>query len=310
MKIVFFGSSDFSLHALEACIDSGCEVALAVTTPDRKKGRGLQLAPTPVKMACQQRGIAVLAPEKLGEPQAIDPVRRAAPDLFVVSSYGKFLPSSYLKIPATASLNVHPSLLPRYRGAAPINWPIINGDEETGVTIMEVTNKLDSGDIFFQARVPISARSDSAGLAKDLGRVSYDALRRVIDLAANGELKRAPQDEALATYARKLKKEDGRISFDRPAGELDRLIRGLQPWPGVYMEAGGITLAILKAEPVSDVRREKPGTLLGIGKDGSVEIATGQGLLRIHLLKPAGKKEMTAAEFVRGRRWTPGSVFG
>ncbi len=309
MTLVFFGSSEFSLAALKACLESRQQAALVITTPDQKKGRGLKLAPTVVREFCTEKGIRVEAPESLKDAALIERVKSLKPDLFVVSSYGKLIPSAWLNIPSRFALNVHPSLLPKYRGAAPINWPIINGDTQTGVSIAEVTSKLDSGDIFYQEVVPLDFCIDAENLERLLAINSGKALKTVFEKIDNGTLSRTPQEESLSCYARKLTKEDGRLSFKDPAAKLDRLIRGLKPWPGTYLEFGGNPLIIVEAEVVLPNTAADPGTLLEIHREGSVTVATGEGSLKIKRVRPAGKKEMSAADFVHGRRLKPGSLF-
>ena len=309
MTIIFFGSSEFSLAALRACLENSHQVLLVITTPDKPKGRGLKLTPTPVRQYCREKGIPVEAPQTLKDPLGLAKVEQLQPDLFVVSSYGKMIPASWLKVPAKLALNVHPSLLPRYRGAAPINWPILNGDQETGITIAEVTSQLDSGDIFYQERIPLDLSIDAETLSHQLAQRSYPALQAVFKKIAEGSLSRTPQEDAAASYARKLTKEDAKLSLEKPAAILDRFIRGLKPWPGSFIFFNQTPLHILKAQPLAAPLTQKPGTLLEIGNDGSISLATGEGILKVFRVQPAGKKEMAAADFVRGRHLTPGFVF-
>lgn len=309
MTLVFFGSSEFSLAALNACLAGGYSILLVITTPDQKKGRGLKLTPTVVRQFCLEKDILVEAPGNLKESSLIERVTNLKPELFVVSAYGKLIPSSWLRIPSRFCLNVHPSLLPKYRGAAPLHWPIINGDTETGVSIAEVTSKLDSGDIFYQEKISLTPDIDSRSLEHQLAELSSKALRMVLGRITEDTLTRIPQNEAGASYARKLTKEDGRLSLDLPAATLDRLIRGLKPWPGSFLELSDTHLLILDAEPLFEIRSEKPGTLLDIHPGGEVSVATGEGILKIKRVRPAGKTEMSAADFVHGRRLKLGMLF-
>jgi len=309
MTIVFFGSSDFSIPALKACLDSPHEVILVVSTPDQKKGRGLKLHPTPVKTFALEHKLPVEAPDKLKDSACFERVKKLKPDLFVVSSYGKFIPSAWLTLPSKLSLNVHPSLLPKYRGASPINRPILNGDDETGVSIIEVTSKLDSGDIFSQLRYPLDPRIDAEQLSEVLAEKSYGLLAEIFGQIERGILRRVPQSDSDASYADKLVKEDGHLIFSDPAAALDRKIRGLKPWPVTFTMFQGEPLQILDGFPENEKSSEKPGTLLQIGKEGSISVATGDGVLKILRVKPAGKKEMNAADFIRGRRLEPGFAF-
>lgn len=309
MTLIFFGSSDFSLPALKACLDAKHQVLAVVTTPDQKKGRGLHVQSTPVKAFAEEKGLLVETPESLKDAACYERIKALKPDIFVVSSYGKFIPSNWLKIPSQVSLNVHPSLLPKYRGASPVNQPILNGDSETGVTIAEVTHKLDAGDIFAQIRYELDPKMDSEKLSHQLAGLSYDLLRQVLEQVKTNRLKRIVQEESKASYASKLTKEQGLLSFERSSEELDRQIRGLKPWPGTYILFQGSPLQVLAALPEPKSNKQKPGTFLGVESDGSVLIAVGKGALKLIKVKPAGKNEMTASDFVRGRRLAPGFVF-
>ena len=309
MTIIFFGSDDFSIPALEACLESNHRVLLVVTTPDQKRGRGLKLTPTPVRIYAGENCLDVVAPEKLKDPVLLAKAASLKPDLFVVSAYGKFIPSAWLKIPSKLALNVHPSLLPKYRGASPVNRPILNGDSETGVTILEVTDKLDAGDIFARERVPLGERTDAEKLSQELAELSARMLRTVLPQVESGTLKRIPQRDQDSTYADKLTKEEGRLSLNDSARSLERKIRGLKPWPGSYIPFENELLHLLEAEPLDKRVPQKPGTLLTVERDGSMTLATGDGVLKVLRVKPAGKKEMNAADFVRGRRLAPGYVF-
>ncbi len=308
MKILFFGSSEFSLSALQACLDQGHEIVLVITTPDQKKGRGLHLAPTIVKQRALEMNLPVESPASLKDEALLARAADLKPELMVVASYGKFIPSSWLKIPSVLCINVHPSLIPRYRGASPIHRPILNGDAETGITLMEVTARLDSGDVFAQEHVALSEDMDAERLSCLLAERSYHVLQKVLDQVREGKLTRTPQKEEDATYAEKLSKEEGRVSFSEPAVQIARKVRGLQPWPGVFTSFENAPLQILQARAMPGVDAAA-GTLLEINRDGSIVVATGDGALRIEKVKPAGKKVMGAADFVRGRRLAPGFVF-
>ena len=309
MKLIFFGSSDFSLPPLEACLESGIETALVVTTPDQKKGRGLEPLSNSVRQFCTQRSLPCEAFESLKNPPALELVKILKPDIFVVASYGKMIPAAWLAVPPQR-LNIHPSLLPKYRGAAPLNWPILDGQKETGLSIAEITSQLDSGDIFYQEKMPLDSRMDSAQLSRELSRRAAQALRGLLGELRKGKpLKRTAQAEGLASYARKLVKEDGRLSWQEDAQIWDRKIRGLRPWPGAYVLFEKEPLAILEAEPLNADAPAKPGALLAVEKDGAIQVQAGKGILRIRQVKPAGRKAMSAADFVRGRRLETGFDF-
>lgn len=301
MKIIFFGSSDFSIPALKACRDFGAAVVWVLTTPDQKKGRGLQLLPNPVKVYAAEHRLLCQAPESLKNPALIEEILSMKPEVFVVSSYGKFIPSAWLKLPSQAALNVHPSLLPKYRGAAPINWPILNGDQETGVSIIEVADKLDAGDLFYQETFPIPEDMDAGTLAQELARRSHGALLKVLGEAEKGNLKRTPQEEALSSYARKLTKEDGRILWTQEAPRIVNLVRGLIPWPTAYtLDPRRQPLQILKARVADLSKKGEPGEISALDKSQGVEVQTGRGSIWVERVKPAGKKEMSALDFARG----------
>jgi len=312
-RLIFFGSSDFSIPLLDACLESSAEVVLVVTTPDQKKGRGLQSLPNVVRQFCLDRKLPCEAFETLKSSEALAQVKLLRPDIFVVASYGKIIPSAWLEVPRQARLNVHPSLLPRHRGAAPLNWPILEGDTETGLCIAEITAKLDSGDLFFCQKIPLHAQTDSQGLGHELAELGRKALAGLLSRLCCGEtLARQTQEEASASYARKLQKEDGRLYWKESAETFDRKIRGLKPWPGAFIMTDAQPIVLLKAsvEALNSAESAVPGTLAAVHKDGSVSIQTGRGTLRLEKVKPAGKGVMSAADFIRGRRLQPGVLLG
>ncbi len=307
MNLIFFGSSEFSLYALRACLESAYQVALIITTPAQKQGRGLRETPTPVFEFAQSKKILSQSPSSLKDPELLNRVSALKPAIFVVSSYGKIIPSSWLTIPSTAALNVHPSLLPYYRGAAPIQWPLILGDTRTGISIAEVTAELDAGDIYFQQSVPIPAEANAADMTSLLGEESQKALALVLDRAVKGLLTKSSQNHLLSNYARKLIKEDGRINWERSAASLVNQIRGLQPWPGVYFPFQGEPLQVLQAKRMEYSNDQKPGTILKIEKDLLI-VQTKDQALALRQVKPAGKNIMSAGDFARGKRLQPGFV--
>ena len=311
MKIIFFGSSEFSIPALKACMETPRQLLLAVTTPPKKQGRGLLEVPTPIERFCREQKIPFKAPPALKNPELLGEVSALKPDLLVVSSYGKMIPAAWLKIPSRLCLNVHPSLLPKYRGAAPLHWPILNGDPETGLSIAEVTDKLDAGDTFFQEKFKIDDQTTSLDLEKILSGESFAALKTVFAQIENGSLQRTVQDESCSSYAAKLKKEDGLMDWKRPANQLANQIRGLLPWPTAYTVFRSEPLQIRKSR-VHELRgsQGKPGEILAFVKSLGVVIQTGEGLLCAERVKPAGKKEMSAMDFINGQRLHLGFCFG
>ncbi|MFA7001676.1 MAG: methionyl-tRNA formyltransferase, partial [Candidatus Omnitrophota bacterium] len=233
MKIVFFGSSDFSIPSLEACLDCGAQVSLVLTTPDRRKGRGLKELPTPVKLYCRDKGVPVISPESLKVSGPLEQVRALEPDLFVAASYGKIIPAGWLKVPK-ARLNVHPSLLPKYRGAAPVQWALLNGDALTGVSIMDIHERLDAGDIYLQKSISLDLAVNAEELTRLLAELSRVALAETLRDFSGGRLQGRPQNEQEAVYARKLEKSDGLIDWAQPALRIHNQVRGLAPWPGAF----------------------------------------------------------------------------
>jgi len=303
MKIVFFGSDAFSIKALEACLHSGMDLSQVVTTPAKKKGRGLKLETSAIFNYCQTKNLPVVEYPTLREPKVRQDLLALRPDIFVVASYGKLIPNNLLEIPKYR-LNVHPSLLPKYRGSAPIHWPILNGDKETGVSIIDIAEKLDAGDIYYQEKITIDPRTDAAQLASELARFSYGILKKVLAQVKDGQLHGTPQNEAEATLAPQLSKPDGELSlYAMTAEAIDRKVRGLQPWPGAYCFIKGERIALLETDLPGTTSSEKPGTLLEIEKEGGIQVMTKDGILKVLKVKPEGKKPMPAADFARGRRF-------
>lgn len=309
MKIVFFGSDDFSLSSLKACLESPHQVSLVVTTPPQKQGRGLVLTPSPVQVFAEVHNLAYASPADLKDDAFTQTIRDLKPDLYVVASYGKFIPGRYLALPSWGSLNVHPSLVPLYRGSSPIQWPLLNGDRETGVSIIEVAKKLDAGDIFRQVRIPLNGTETHPALRQKLADISHDELLGLLQTLPIRPLKRTPQDESLATYARKLTKEDGAVALDQmTALEIDRRVRALQPWPGTFLNLFGQRTALLETALEDSTAAAVPGMLTALNSDGSLSVAAREGILRIKTLQPAGKKPMLGIDYANGRRLKPGSL--
>ncbi len=307
MKIVFFGSSDFSVPFLETLLNSPHKISAVVTTPSKPQGRGLKIQPNPVQVLAEGKGVTCLVPAKLKDEQALDAVKKMEPDVLVVASYGKILPASWLALPKKYPLNVHPSILPKYRGAAPVNWQIIRGEKQAGVSIFKMTQEMDSGDLAAQKAFPILDEDDAPSLLGRLAREGTGLLTEVLEKAESGTLRFAPQNHAEATLAPKLKKDDGLIDWKKSAAKIANLVRGLAPWPGTYILFKGESLKIIKARLQNPACAEgKPGQILEINKSGFIRIQTGQGALLIERVQPAGKREMTAHEFALGQRLQPG----
>lgn len=309
MKIVFFGSDDFSLSSLKACIESPHEVSLVVTTPPQKQGRGLVLTPSPVQVFAELHKLPFASPAELKDDGFTQTIRDLKPDLYVVASYGKFIPGRYLSLPSFASLNVHPSLVPLYRGSSPIQWPILNGDRETGLSIIEVAKKLDAGDVFRQVRIPLHGTETHPALRQKLAQIAHHELLELLNSLPSQPLKRTPQDESLATYARKLTKEDGFVALQQMSAlEIDRKVRALQPWPGAFLNLFGQRTSLLETALGDNEAAAVSGMITALNSDGSISVAARAGILRIKTLQPAGKKPMLGVDYANGRRLKPGSM--
>ena len=305
MRIVFMGTPDFAVSSLEALIKSDHSVVGVVTQPDRPKGRGRELAASPVKLVSQREHIPLLQPTKMKDPAFLDALRGWQPDLIAVAAFGRILPAVILQLPRSGCINVHGSLLPKYRGAGPIQWAIINGEDETGISTMFMDEGMDTGDILLQKSLPIrpddTAGSLSARLAELGGRLLIDTLAQL----QAGTLVRQSQDSRRASMAPLLKKEDGLIDWALSATEIERRLRGMTPWPGAYTFAGDDRWTIWWAVPVDSVVAAPPGMVTSVTKQG-IAVATGKGVLVITEIQPANSRRMAAAQYVAGHPITPG----
>ncbi|MFX3618417.1 MAG: methionyl-tRNA formyltransferase [Sporolactobacillus sp.] len=301
MKIAFMGTPDFSVPVLKNLIDnSDYEVVCAVTQPDRPKGRKHSLLPTPVKKLALQYDIPVLQPEKVRAKEAVETILNYRPDVLVTAAYGQILPQSLLEGPPLGCINVHASLLPDYRGAAPIQQAIIDGRTETGVTIMYMVKKLDAGDILAQVRVPIEADETFGMLHDKLSQAGSRILMDTLPKLASGALHPRKQDEARVTFAPSIKHEDEQIDWEKQAAAIRNLIRGLNPFPGAFTTLEGKVFKIFTAELTDEKTSESSGALTRIAEDG-LFVATGSGeVLEVTECQPAGKKKMKVADFLRG----------
>jgi methionyl-tRNA formyltransferase len=307
LTIVIMGTPEFACPTLQKLIDRGENVVAAVTQPDRPKGRGQQTVPPPVKVLAERHGIPVLQPVKVRVPEAVEEIRALRPDLIIVVAFGQILPKALLEIPRHGCINVHASLLPRWRGAAPLNWCIIAGDAETGVTTMQMDVGLDTGNMLLKKTTPIGPDEDASSLHDRLCGIGAEALAETVDLLVAGQLIPEQQDDAHTTYASMLKKEDGLIDWSNDAVAIRNRIRGLTPWPGAYSYLNGRTLKIFKTR--TGTGAGAPGTVLQAGK-GGIEVACGCGSLWIDELQLEGKKRLAAAEFLAGCRIETGTTLG
>lgn len=308
LRIIFMGTPDFAVPTLQALIDSPDEVVTVICQPDRKKGRGKKLTPPPVKVLAEDAGIPVLQPTAIRTDDFLETIRSLQPDLIVVTAYGRILPGSLLNLPPLGTINVHGSLLPRYRGAAPIQWAVLNGESETGVTIMQMDEGMDTGDILLPVTLPITDEDTSGSLFDKLSKVGGKALVKAIGLLKEGKLLPVKQDDSLATEAPMLNKEMGHLDWSRDAAELHCLIRGLDPWPSAYGFLAGKRFRFFRPQVVAGPVQEAPGMLCRADKEG-VLVATGRDYLLIREIQPEGKKRMTVQSCLCGMQLPVGEKF-
>ncbi len=305
MRVVFMGSPAFAVPSLTRLLQDGHVVGLVVTQPDRPAGRGRDLTPPPVKQAAERHGLPLLQPERLTDPAALAALQAAQPAAIVVVAFGQFLPRAVRELPPTGCVNVHASLLPKYRGAAPINWALISGEAETGVTIMRIEAAMDAGPILLQRATPIDPGDDAGTLHDKLAALGADALAEGVHLLESGRGVWAPQDESRVTWAPKLHDEDCRLDLAGDPTSLVNRVRGLTPAPGAHvLLKDGRRLKLLKVERRPEVG--EPGAIIRI-EDSALLVGTGEGAVALLAVQPEGKRRMTGAEFARGRRLVVGS---
>ena len=308
-RILFFGTPSFASPSLEALIKSEDKIIGIVTQPDRPKGRGKKLSPPPIKLLAKGHNLSIYQPKIARDKEFINLVRDLKPDLIVIVAYGQILPKEILNIPALGAICVHPSLLPKYRGAAPINWAIINGERATGVTIFKICEKLDSGDIILQRATEVSPGETAGEIHDRLAEMGAKVLLDAIRGMKKGTLHAVRQDESLATYAPRLRKEDGLINWSRPAKAIANLICGLDPWPSAYTYLDGELLKLFKARAISLDREVQPGTILEIDST-TIKVAAKDGAVLIEELQRPGKKRLKVSEFVKGYSISLGKRLG
>lgn len=309
MKIVFMGTPDFAAGALKSLIEAGHEITAVVTQPDKAKGRSQELLPPPVKVVALEHGIPVLQPVRIKRPEEVEKLKQYPADIYVVAAFGQILSQEILDIPEFGCLNIHASLLPKYRGASPIQHVIIDGEEKTGITIMQMDAGLDTGDMLYQKEIVISPKDTYASLHDKLMVLGGEAIVEALPLLEQGKLVPRKQEDALSCYAHLIDKTMGELDFTKSAEILDRLIRGLNPWPSAYTTYHGKQLKVWEAEPVESPKAGKPGEILAVEKD-AVLVAAGSGALRITSLQLSGKKRMSTHDFLLGVRMTPGEILG
>jgi len=309
IRVVFMGTPDFAVPSLQRLIENQLVIGV-VTQPDRPAGRGRDVTPPPVKVAARAASIPVYQPPTLRLPDAAQLLRQWAPDIIVVAAFGQILRPHILNLPPSGCLNIHASLLPRWRGAAPIQHAILAGDKESGISLMKMDEGLDTGPVYIQEALLIDPLDTAATLHDRLAILGAELLDRHLDGIYDGTLSPIPQDDDKATYARLLKKEDGLIAWDRRADEVDRQIRAMTPWPGSFTNWQGARLKILAARPVLDRRSSDgvPGQV--VAHSDGVVILTGAGGIRLERVQISGKRAMSVGEFVRGRPDFIGAVLG
>lgn len=309
MKVVFMGTPEFSVGTLESLIENGHEVLAVVTQPDKPKGRGKAMAFPPVKEAALKHNIQIFQPRRVREPEFIEVLRNLNPDVIVVVAFGQILPKEILELPKYGCLNVHASLLPKYRGAAPIQWAVIDGEKESGVTTMRMDEGLDTGDMIMKTVVPIDKDETGGSLHDKLAvagaKLCVETLKKYEDNSVVYE----KQDDSLSNYAKILDKSMGDIDWNKSAIEIERLIRGLNPWPSAYSKLNNKTLKIWKANVIDKDSSCEPGEIVSLGKD-YLHVQTGKGLLSITELQLEGKKRMNVEDFLRGVKLEEGTKLG
>ncbi len=309
MDLIFMGTPDFSVGTLELLVQAGHKVSLVVTQPDKPKGRGKSIQFSPVKEAALSHGLAVYQPKRIREPECIEHLRKYHADAIVVVAFGQILPKEILEMPRYGCINVHASLLPKYRGASPIQWAVIEGEPVTGVTTMRMDEGLDTGDIILKEEVRLHDGETGGSLFARLAETGARLCRKTLEELSKGTASFTPQEHEKATYTTMIKKQLGEIDWTKPAQELERLIRGLDPWPSAYTRLDGKTLKVWKASVREGTGGKKPGTVLTVGKD-CLEVQTGDGILALLEIQLEGKKRMKAEAFLRGFEIAPGTELG
>ncbi|MBU0544679.1 MAG: methionyl-tRNA formyltransferase [Proteobacteria bacterium] len=308
-RIIFMGTPDFAVPSLKALYNSGYEVALVVTQPDRPKGRGQKVLFSPVKEAALELGYDILQPLSVRTQEFHEKAASLSPDIFVVIAFGHILPKTVLSIPKKGAINLHASLLPKYRGPAPIQWAIINMEKETGVTAMMMNEGLDTGDILLSAKTGIFPKETSASLHDRLSRIAADLLIQTLSGICTKSIKPVSQDNSLSTYAPLLMKKDGLIDWSKPADQVEAFIRGMTPWPGAFTFIGRKRIKIFASDVVCNDSKGDPGTVTGETRD-RLCIATGKYFLSIKEIQEESGKRLSIKDYLRGTNIHPGTILG
>lgn len=307
MKIIFMGTPDFAAASLEALIDSRHEIQAVVTQPDKPKGRKGELTPSPVKVIAKREGIKVYQPLKVRDEEFVDTLRAYNPDVMVVVAFGQIIPLSILKMPKYGCVNIHGSLLPKYRGAAPIQWAVLDGEKETGITTILMDEGIDTGDILLKKTIQIDTDETSGSLFDKLKALGAETILETLDELEKGSITPTKQGESPTAYAKMLTKAMGLIDFTRSAKELDCFVRGMDPWPSAYTLLAGKTLKLWKVRAVE--KSGKAGSVIEIGKE-SFTIACGEGAIEVLEVQLEGKKRMSAGDFLKGSTLNKGQELG
>ena len=309
MKIVFMGTPEFAVPCLQKIIDEGHEVVAVVTQPDKPKGRGKKLAMPPVKELALKYDIPVYQPLKAREESFVDTLKEMNPELIVVVAFGQILPKSILDIPKYGCVNVHASLLPRYRGAAPLNWVIINGEEKTGVTTMYMDEGLDTGDMILKSEIPLDDEITAGELHDKMMIDGAKVLKETIDLIEKGEAPREKQSNEDTCYSPIMNKSLGNIDWNKSAIDIHNLVRGINPWPSAYTTYEGQTMKIWKTKVIDKNSDKDPGTIISVDKEG-INVSTSEGILQIKEIQMAGKKRMEVPEYIKGNNINTDIILG
>lgn len=309
MKVVFMGTPDFAVGALEAIIQAGHKVTAVVTQPDKPKGRSGQMQFPPVKECAVKYEIPVFQPVKVKDAESVEELRKFEADIFVVAAFGQILTKEILEMPRLGCVNIHASLLPKYRGAAPINQVIIDGEPETGVTIQQMNEGIDTGDILSKVIVPIDKKETAESLFVKLEDAGAGLIVETLEKLEKGEITSVPQDDSQASYVKMMKKSLGKIDWSMDAAVIERLVRGLNSWPSAYTFYEGKSLKLWNCDVLEEACMEAPGTIVRVNKD-SIDVATGNGVLRILELQLEGKKRMDTKSFLLGNAWKVGMLLG
>ena len=308
MRVIFMGTPDFAVETVNAIAEAGHEIVLVVTQPDKPKGRGKNVQFSPVKECALAHGLEIFQPKRIREPENIPFLQKYNADVMVVAAFGQILPKEILDMTPYGCINVHGSLLPKYRGAAPIQWAVINGEEFAGVTIMQMDIGVDTGDMLTKREIRVAEDETGGSLFDRLAKVGAELLVETLDLLQEGKVKPVPQNPEEATHTRMISKEFGNIDWTRPAVEIERLVRGLNPWPSAYTHLNGKNLKLWQAGVVDENSVLKPGTIVKVTKN-EILVQTGAGMLSLLEVQLEGKKRMPVDAFLRGYPLEEKTVF-